>query len=170
MRLQQLAARASTEAPHTLLESGLAKRRMSILQVLQIESHQLAPQLRHHRRWRQTQSRPQRAWFDRRRQPDKADDSLLFPHPCNESFSKTGVRRRRLWELSVQSLRRWRRVGYRTHAECAESIIWLRSRYQNPKQKWRSQLPGRGVDFAESIFSLARLAESIFKDVMNLKF
>ena len=34
----------------------------------------------------------------------------------------------------------------------------------------RSQLFGRGVDFAESIFSLARLAESIFRDVMNLKF
>ena len=37
-------------------------------------------------------------------------------------------------------------------------------------QNWRSQLFGRGVDFAESIFVLARLAESIFRDVMNLKF
>ena len=35
-------------------------------------------------------------------------------------------------------------------------------------ENWRSQLFGRGVDFAESIFLLARLAESIFRDVMNL--
>ena len=39
-----------------------------------------------------------------------------------------------------------------------------------PSENWRSQLFGRGVDFAESIFLLARLAESIFKDVIALKF
>ena len=37
-------------------------------------------------------------------------------------------------------------------------------------QNSRSQLSGRGVDFAESMFLLAKLAESIFRDVMNLKF
>ena len=39
-------------------------------------------------------------------------------------------------------------------------------------QNWRSQLLGRGFDIAESIFLPARLAESIFRDVivMNLSF
>ena len=155
VRLQQLAACVSTEAPHTLLESGLAKRRMSILQVLQIESHQLAPQLRHHRRWRQTQSRPQRAWFDRRRQPDKADDSLLFPHPCNESFfqnwrsEKTAVGTLGTESASlaagwVPNPRRMRGVNNmaaesisKSQTKVAESITWSRSRF-------------RGVDFFAS--------------------
>ena len=35
---------------------------------------------------------------------------------------------------------------------------------------WRSRLCGGGVDIAESIFVLARLAESILWDSMNLKF
>ena len=34
-----------------------------------------------------------------------------------------------------------------------------------PTQNWRSQLSCRGVDFTESIFLLARPAESIFRDV-----
>ena len=39
-----------------------------------------------------------------------------------------------------------------------------------PKQNWRSQLCGRGVNIAESIVALAWLAESILGDVITLKF
>ena len=39
-----------------------------------------------------------------------------------------------------------------------------------PKQNWRSQLCGRGVNIAESIVALAWLAESILWDVITLKF
>ena len=72
--------------------------------------------------------------------------------PRSESFSRFAVQRvapGRKFERSV--------------------ILQSSLRYITMNNAW-SQLFGRGVDFAESIFLLARLAESIFREFSALKF
>ena len=60
----------------------------------------------------------------------------------------------------------WEVFGVATNRKSAQEAFLSNL----PMNSARSQLSSHGVDFAESIFLLARLAESIFRDVSALKF
>ena len=96
---------------------------------------------------------------------------LIFPSSLlRKFFSQISVRRRRVREsltaesayLAAEWVAKLTENGRSQLSACGVDM--------KTHENWRSQLFGRGVDFAESIFLLARLAESIFRDVMNLKF
>ena len=64
----------------------------------------------------------------------------------------------------------WHRLPVETHYNNNGVNFHSWESTTEPCKKWRSQFHDRGVDIAESISDLAWLAESIFRDVLALKF
>ena len=91
------------------------------------------------------------------------------PHPGTEVLSNVRMGGRWLRAQGAGILL-WHRLPVETHYNNNGVNFHSWESTTEPCKKWRSQFHDRGVDIAESISDLARLAESIFRDVLVLKF